>query len=113
MERKKRNDRILAGGLLALAAVFLAGARLARRDAGRIAQVDIDGQTVWELPLSRATELLLENKIGGVNRLVIRDKKASVTEASCPDQICVRQGGAGDSGQTIVCLPNRIVITIR
>ena len=70
MERKKRNDRILAGALLALAAVFLAGARLARRDAGRIAQVDIDGQTVWELPLSRDTDLLLENKNGGVNRLV-------------------------------------------
>lgn len=113
MEHKKRNDRLLIGALLLLAAVCLAGARLVRRPLDGIAQVDIDGQTVWELPLSRDTELLLENKNGGVNRLVIKDKKASVTEASCPDQICVRQGGAGESGQTIVCLPNRVVITIR
>lgn len=113
MERKKRNDRLLIGALLLLAAACLAGARLARRASDGVVQVDIDGQTVWELPLSQDTELLLENKNGGANRLVIKDKKASVTEASCPDQICVRQGEAGESGQTIVCLPNRVVITIR
>ena len=39
MEHKKRNDRLLIGALLLLAAVCLAGARLVRRPSDGIAQV--------------------------------------------------------------------------
>ncbi|HBE87040.1 MAG TPA: hypothetical protein DDW53_19330, partial [Lachnoclostridium sp.] len=37
---------------------------------------------------------------------------ASITEASCPDKVCVRTGKIHRSGELIVCLPNRVVITI-
>ena len=37
---------------------------------------------------------------------------ADVTEASCPDGICVRAKGAQYEGDTIVCLPNKTEIRI-
>ena len=73
----------------------------------------MDGAVVGEYPLSQDIDLVIESPGRGTNHLVIQDGKATVTEASCPDKICVRQGPASESGQTIVCLPNRVVVTIK
>jgi hypothetical protein len=32
--------------------------------------------------------------------------------ADCPDKLCIRQGIVSRSGERIVCLPNRVSITI-
>ena len=47
---------------------------------------------------------------GGYNTVTVKDGKIAVTEASCPDQYCVRQGFC-NSGRAIVCLPNKLVIS--
>ena len=47
---------------------------------------------------------------GGYNTVTVKDGKIAVTEASCPDQYCVRQGFC-NGGRSIVCLPNKLVIT--
>ena len=47
---------------------------------------------------------------GGFNTVTVRGGRIAVTEASCPDQYCVRQGFC-NSGRDIVCLPNRLVIS--
>lgn len=46
------------------------------------------------------------------NIVVIKDGKVSVTEASCKNQVCVRHGEISRSGESIVCLPNRLVVRI-
>ena len=35
-----------------------------------------------------------------------------MTHADCPDQICVKTGSISRSGQSIVCAPNRVVVTV-
>ena len=47
---------------------------------------------------------------GGYNTVTVKNGKIAVTEASCPDQYCVRQGFC-NSGRDIVCLPNKLVIS--
>ena len=47
---------------------------------------------------------------GGFNTVTVKDGRIAVTEASCPDQYCVRQGFC-NSGRSIVCLPNKMVIS--
>lgn len=42
----------------------------------------------------------------------VKDGKVWVTDADCPDKTCVHTGVIGSAGQKIVCLPNRIVISI-
>ena len=47
---------------------------------------------------------------GGYNTVTVRGGKIAVTEATCPDQYCVRQGFC-NGGRSIVCLPNKLVIS--
>ena len=46
------------------------------------------------------------------NILVIKDGKANVVKASCPDLLCVHQMAISHTGEQIVCLPNKVVIEI-
>lgn len=48
----------------------------------------------------------------GYNTLVIETGAVHMTAASCPDQVCVHTGPISKPGQTIVCLPNRVVVEI-
>ena len=46
------------------------------------------------------------------NLLVIEDGKAYVDEANCPDKLCKNMGKISTSGQSIICLPHKVVIEI-
>lgn len=111
--RKKRNEFILILGILAFALLFFIGFRLINRHPASVAVVTVDGAVVGEFPLDQDMDFIIESPGRGTNHFIIQGGKASVTEASCPDQICVRQGQKSESGQTIVCLPNRVSVTIK
>ncbi len=46
------------------------------------------------------------------NVVVISGGSVSVTEASCKNQVCVKHSAISRSGESIVCLPNRLVVRI-
>lgn len=50
--------------------------------------------------------------IGETNVCEIREGEVRMTEADCPDQICVHSVPITDKGGSIVCLPNRIVLHV-
>ena len=50
--------------------------------------------------------------IGDTNVCVIKDGYVSMTEADCPDHLCMKQKRISKEGGTIVCLPNRVVLEI-
>lgn len=63
-------------------------------------------------PLDEESEQEILGPGGGTNLLKIHNGKADVTEASCPDKICVRQTPISEIGETIVCLPNQVIVTV-
>ena len=71
--------------------------------------VEVDGAVVAEFPLDRDTEYRIRSKNGGINRLVIRDGQARITDASCPDHVCVKSGIVTDT-KPAVCRPNGVVV---
>ena len=46
------------------------------------------------------------------NVVTISGGKVSVSEASCKNQVCVHHAGISQGGESIVCLPNRLVVRI-
>ena len=50
--------------------------------------------------------------IGEGNRCEIKDGVVRMTEADCPDQVCVHTVAIDASGGSIVCLPNHVVLRI-
>lgn len=79
---------------------------------GLTAQVSVNGRIVAALPLDQDGEFPIENEEGGFNLLTIKDGTIWCSEASCPDHLCMKQGKKSLSNETIVCLPNRMAVTI-
>lgn len=111
--RKSRNELYLVCGLLVFAVIFFAGYHFLNRGTASVAVVSVNGQTLQELPLDQDADLIIEGVNGGTNHLVIRDGAVSITEASCPDKICVHEGAKREKGEAITCLPNKVIITIK
>ena len=84
-------------------------------DQGAVAVVKQNGTVLAEIDLTALSQtytLPVEGKNGLWNRVVAQQGRICVEEASCPDQVCVRQGWISDSSLPIVCLPNKLVIEI-
>ena len=109
--KKLRNDIILVLALIAAAAAAWGVIEIAGKE-GAYAIVEIDGAETARYPLDTDTETVIGNRGGSYNLLVIKDGKVSVTGASCPDGICVNHRAISRTGETIVCLPNRVVVRI-
>ncbi len=108
--KKTKNDIMLITVLLLLAAVglFLFNAL---KTGGDTAVVYIDGEITASYPLSVDTEVVIETE-GGVNTLVIKEGRAYIKDADCPDGICEQHRPIKNVGETIVCLPHRLVVKI-
>ena len=92
-----------------LAVLLLAGGLWLLRGAPtKTAEVWSDGALVRTVDLSQPQTFRVEYQ-GGYNVIQVEDGEIFVTEASCPDQICIAHGPAA-GGAPIVCLPNRLVI---
>ncbi|HBT19012.1 MAG TPA: hypothetical protein DEA52_03045 [Clostridiaceae bacterium] len=57
-------------------------------------------------------EIRIETELG-YNVVEIIDEKVGMYEANCPDKVCYNPPFIGRPGETIVCLPNRIVIEVK
>lgn len=79
---------------------------------GKSVIVSVDGTVTGTHSLDEEQTLTLKGYDGGTNELLIRDHKASIISADCPDKTCVHQLAISHDGETIVCVPHRIVITV-
>ena len=109
--QKKRDFLLLAVLLAAAALLFSVRGFFAGRPAVMVS-VSVDGTEIMTLDLNRNDDIVIESGNAQTNQLLIEAGKAFLTEASCPDKLCVRQGAISETGQSIVCLPNRVIVTI-
>ena len=110
-DKKTRNDIILGLAVIILAAGIWLATELLKKD-GSFAVVTVNGAETARYSLSEDAEIRLESENGGFNILVIKNGKADITEASCPDHVCVDQRAISKTGEAITCLPNKTVITV-
>ena len=108
----KRVDLIIAAAVIATAAVLYFSGILRPGEKGSRAVVTIDGKTYGEYDLNEDVSVRVEIPGGGYNSFVIKDGKADMTEADCRDHICVDHKPISLDGETIVCLPHKLVIEI-
>lgn len=107
-----RRDLALLLALLAAAGLWYGISLLTAPKDGAAALVSVDGETVMELPLGKDTQVTIQGAGGGENVLVVKNGEIWCSKATCPDKLCVRQGKKRLGTDTIVCLPNRMAVTI-
>lgn len=106
--KKRTFDIVLIVLLLAIciAAVLITGLR---NQKGSYVCISVNGEVQMYLPLDVDGVFSLN---GGTNILCIENGFAYMFEADCPDKICISEGKINRIGQQIVCLPNRLVVTV-
>jgi len=106
----KKNDLILICSALITALLIGIVFILISNKSSDTAVVTLNGEEYARLPLNEDTELTI-NTPNGTNKLVIKDGKAYMSEASCPDLVCVKSGELNEL-EPIVCLPNGVVVSL-
>ena len=110
----KKNDVIMIGIIVVIALVALCLVNLYGKWNTKDAQavVTIDGTEYGRYPLSEDRTVKIESENNGYNLLIIEKGDARIEEASCPDKVCVRHKPIDKTGETLVCLPNKVVVEI-
>ncbi|MCF0121041.1 MAG: NusG domain II-containing protein [Oscillospiraceae bacterium] len=109
---KIKNDIILVLALLAIAGAAFAVLQLTKRPGGE-AVITVDGEIAAILPLTKDTAYEVEQKGIGTNTVTVSTGEVCVSFADCPDKICVKQGNIRYNGESIVCLPHKLIVTVR
>jgi hypothetical protein len=105
---KKKDIMIIVIVLAIAGGIFLANTWL-RNDKGGIAIVKIDGKETGRYHLDKDQTIEL---LDGKNILRIKDGKADIMEADCPDGLCVKQKSISKDGESIICLPHKLIVVI-
>ena len=105
--RRYRNDIILVGSLMLAALALFLAFRIFSAEGGSV-RVTVDGELYGIYSLGSDAEI----DINGTNTLTISGGKAYMSWAGCPHRTCVLRGAVSKSGQSIVCLPNGVVVSV-
>lgn len=81
-------------------------------ETGSYATITVNGEEYGRYSLLQNQEIEITVDGSICNVAVIEDGSIRMEDANCPDKLCIHQGKIHRSGESIVCLPNRIAITI-
>ena len=76
-----------------------------------MARVFIDNALVAELPLDTDCEYTAKSG-DGINIVEVSEGRVHIKSANCADEYCVKQGYISHGGQTLICLPHRLVVEL-
>lgn len=72
-----------------------------------------NGAVLCTLPLKADAEKEILSPDGsGFNLVRVQSGTVCIADADCPDRTCVRMGAISRAGETLVCLPHRLTITL-
>lgn len=108
----KKNDRIFLCVVFLVLAAAAAVFYLTQGNHGAQVKVTVDGDLYGTYSLNENQEIRIQKDGVITNVLVIKDGTADITEADCPDRLCVHQRAISKTKETIVCLPNKVVVEV-
>ena len=112
-----KKNMLLCTGLLLIVAASAAVILLTGGDTRHpVAVISQNGVILHEIDLTtiQKPELIhIPNSDGGENIVRIEAGQVCMERASCPDQVCVKQGYIKNGALPITCLPNKVIVTIQ
>lgn len=107
----KKADLFLIAILIIIGIILSIIIYLPRTSSGNFVEVRLDGEKIAIYPLDteRTETIPAEN---GINTFQIKDGIVTMTDADCNDRVCVAMKSISRSGETIVCLPHKLVLEI-
>ena len=107
----KKADIILAVAILIGTLLIVIGFALMAKD-GKTVLITVDGELYSDVSIIDDKTIDVVTEFGR-NTVIIKNGSVSVLDADCPDKYCISHIEIDSVGQTIVCLPHKLVIEIR
>ena len=101
----KRGDIVIIA--LIAAAVAVSSVLLLFQNEGSTVTVKQDNKIIYEGSINKDTEVALSG-----NTVIIDGGFAYIKNANCKNEICVHTGRISKTGESIICLPNRVIVEI-
>ena len=102
-------DRLVLYVLVGTALVLLLVG--GRREDGAAVRIEGDGGFELLAPLGSDRTVEVEGP-RGTTVVEVADGEARVVSSPCPHQLCVKMGAVRIPGRSVVCVPNRVVVTV-
>jgi len=88
----------------------------ATENAVNVAVISVNNKEVKRIALDESKEPIIfdiKDEDGDVNTIEVVSGKIRIKAANCNDQVCIRTGFISKPGETIVCLPHKLIIEIQ
>ena len=106
----KKKEFIILATVMACALLAMAVLHYGRNNKGAYVEVVVDNEVIEQYSLMKDGVYEITGHNGGENVLHIEDGCAYISEATCPDKLCVEQKEISKEGEMLVCLPNRVIV---
>jgi len=105
-----RGDKILASSLILISILSLTILKVVNQP-GQIAVIKVENLQNFSKNLNRDETFNTTGHIGETS-IEIANKTIRVVSSDCPQKLCIRQGSIKQTGEIIVCVPNKLIISI-
>lgn len=109
--KSKKKEIIAVLILVLIAVVSFVCIRFFVEDEGKYVKVYVNEKLTKTFDLTKDREYFIETKFG-YNLLIIKNERARILDADCPNKICVNKGYISKNGESIICLPHHVVVTV-
>jgi hypothetical protein len=107
----RKADFLLFFIFIAVAALIAAVPLVRSSDGAPRVRIIAQGELAGIYPLDSDNEIEIERD-GHRNVVVIKDNTVHMDYSDCKNQVCVNTGKISKAGETIVCLPNYVIVEI-
>lgn len=107
----KKGDIILIFILVLIGGGIVLSHYVNKKEGNQVV-VMVDGEEYKILDLGKNRKIKIECKDGHYNVLTIKDGKADMTESDCKNQVCVKAAPIDHVGESISCLPHKVIVKI-
>lgn len=110
----KKADKYLIIGILVVAALSFLGIKIFMDGSADKIRITRDGELYKEVALDENQTIVIEIPgEEGSNTLEIKDGYAKMIDSDCPDHLCEQQHRISKKGETIICLPNKVIVEVQ
>lgn len=107
----KKADIVLLIFLIIIGAAFFR-ISASGNEKGKNVTVSVDGKKYGTYSLSQNKTVVIRHG-KNINKFTIKNGTVQMTHANCHNGLCLKEGKIESTGQSIVCLPNKVVIEIK
>lgn len=110
----RKADKYLIIGILVVATLSFLGIKIFMNGSADKIKITIDGELYEEVSLDKNQTVIIEIPgEEGSNTLEIKDGYAKMIDSNCPDHLCEQQHRISKKGETIICLPNKVIAEVQ